>query len=402
MSRQNGLPLLLTGQGARQLVPLPLGSGPEQINEADLQGLIHEHPKLLPIAEIDSIFVNAVPICRELATRAGMIDNLLLTSSGLPVLVECKLWRNPQARREVVGQIIDYAKELARWTASDLQREVSKVLGHSGNVLVETLVAAGHVVDEIAFNDALTSNLKRGRFLLLIVGDGIHEGVEAIAEYLQMNAGLHFTFGLVELPIYVMPDGNRLVCPRVLARTALINRSVVTVPDGYKVAEPSGEEDALSDERDPVGRVQFWRDFVAELRLDDPEQTMPRAGKQGYVTLPMPVPGGNGWLVSYRSEPNWEVGVYFSFTRDSVGAQVNEGLLDAETEIIEQLGGTARVSSPDRLGRRLIQDAIRTGPWTVPAERERALNWLRERTNDFVNTLRPRIKQIVLDLGETN
>ena len=30
------------------------------------------------------------------------------------MLIECKLWRNPEARREVVGQILDYAKVLTR------------------------------------------------------------------------------------------------------------------------------------------------------------------------------------------------------------------------------------------------------------------------------------------------
>jgi hypothetical protein len=46
-----------------------------------------------------------------------------VTPSGLPVLVECKLWRNPQARHQVVSQILDYAKELSRWSSSDAQRE---------------------------------------------------------------------------------------------------------------------------------------------------------------------------------------------------------------------------------------------------------------------------------------
>ncbi|EAQ13298.1 hypothetical protein RB2654_09519 [Rhodobacterales bacterium HTCC2654] len=36
-------------------------------------------------------------------TPAGPIDNFLITLSGLPVIVECKSWRNPQACLEVVG-----------------------------------------------------------------------------------------------------------------------------------------------------------------------------------------------------------------------------------------------------------------------------------------------------------
>jgi hypothetical protein len=97
--------------------------------------------------------------------------------------------------------------------------------------LLDLVQAVDPEIDEQQFNDALTANLRRGRFLLLIVGDGIREGVEAIAEYLQLH-GLHFSLGLVELPIYVMPNGDRLVVPRVLARTHLIARNVVMVPDG--------------------------------------------------------------------------------------------------------------------------------------------------------------------------
>ncbi len=134
------------------------------------------------------MFVNPVPICTELKTKAGPIGNLFVTPSGLPVLVECKLWRNPQGRCEVVAQILDYAKELSRWSSADLQREVSRRLDRPDNPLLDLVRAAHPALDEARFNDALTVNLRRGRFLLLIVGDGIREGVEAIADYLLAHA----------------------------------------------------------------------------------------------------------------------------------------------------------------------------------------------------------------------
>jgi hypothetical protein len=74
------------------------------VREAFIQALVQEHPECLPITEIDEMFSGAAPICTELNTPAGPIDNFLVTPSGLPVLVECKLWRNPEARREVVSQ----------------------------------------------------------------------------------------------------------------------------------------------------------------------------------------------------------------------------------------------------------------------------------------------------------
>lgn len=235
MARQHCAPVLLTSDGRGEaLVPVGQQAGDGMVTEADIQALVHAHPGSLPIAEIDPMFAGAVPVCTELNTPAGAIDNLLITPSGLPVLVECKLWRNPEGRREVVGQILDYAKELTRWSSSDLQREVSRRLKRDGNPLLDLMRVIDPRLDEVQFNDALTANLRRGRFLLLIVGDGIREGVKAIAEYLQAHAGLHFSLGLVEMPIHLMPDGARLVAPRVLARAVLRRRLrlVGSVPPG--------------------------------------------------------------------------------------------------------------------------------------------------------------------------
>jgi hypothetical protein len=67
---------------------------------------------------------------------------------GRPVLVECKLWRNPEGRREVIGQILDYSKELTRWSSSDLQREASRKLKRDGNPLLDLVREAGHEIDE--------------------------------------------------------------------------------------------------------------------------------------------------------------------------------------------------------------------------------------------------------------
>ena len=291
MARQHCVPIFLPlGQQAGvALTPLGLSGGDAAVSEAYIQALVQAHPGCLPIAEIDPAFAGPVAICTELHTPAGWIDNLMVTPSGLPVLVECKLWRNSGARREVVGQILDYAKELSRWSAADLQREVSKRLKHPGNAMLELVRAVDPTVDEMDFNDALTRNLRLGRFLLLIVGDGIREGVEAIAEYLHVHAGLHFSLGLVELPIYIMPDGSRLVAPRVLARTTVITRTVMTLAEGYTlkksqddtaVVESDPDLAALTDEQQ-----RFWAEFLAGLKLDDKEQAIPKPAHQGLYRL---------------------------------------------------------------------------------------------------------------------
>jgi len=407
MGRQHATPILLSGDGATRLTPLNLGAGPEAVSEAALQQLIHDYPDCLPIAEIDPLFSGPIPICTELNTTAGPIDNFMVTPSGLPVLVECKLWRNPEMRRQVVSQILDYAKELSRWSSSDLQREASRRLGRAGNVLLEMVRGAGHDVDEMDFNDALTSNLRRGRFLLLIVGDGIREGVEAITEYLQIHAGLHFTLGLVELPIFVTPSGDRLLVPRVLARTQTLVRTVVSVPDGMAVVDEEGaREDGELGELD---RKPFWVEFLRGLSLDDPDQRLANPTNQGAIYFPLPAPGGTAWLTVFRVIAKWEVGLFLSYTRGSDGDRIVRRVLDDWETIRAELGGTVR-QHVDRAGRKspvaegeaprtLIQDEFRTGPWTDPAEKAKAMDWLRTRTNEFLNVLRPRVRAAAADLS---
>ncbi len=391
MSRQHATPLLIGSDGGSAVPLTALGGEAHGFDEGVIQALVHAHPAVLPIAEIDPIFADPVAICRELNTPAGPIDNLLVTPAGLPVLVECKLWRNPQARREVVGQILDYAKELGRWTAADLQREVKRRVPGRDNPVLELVREAGHAVDEADFTDALTHNLRRGRFLLLIVGDGIREGVEAIAEYLGGQAGLHFTLGLVEMPIFAAPDGGRLVVPRVLARTTLITREVVAVPDGFVL---KGEE-ALSPDEEvsemSLERQAFWSEFLSGLTLDDPEQMVPDPFKLGYITFTLPAPGAEIWLTVYRFVRKQEVGVTLSGRRTGASDLILRSILNDLPVIRNDLGGS--VSTFDQNGRELINDKLIVGDLSDPADRERAFAWLRRRTNDFVNVFRPRVRE---------
>lgn len=93
-----------------------LGAGTH--DEAWLQALIFAHPELLPISRIEPGFGAAVPVAREVACGHAYIDNLYLTPSGEIILAETKLWRNVQARREVVAQALAYVAALASWRQS--------------------------------------------------------------------------------------------------------------------------------------------------------------------------------------------------------------------------------------------------------------------------------------------
>lgn len=246
---QYGLPLIASGLGASALTQslkrVRFQTG--EYSERWLQELIMRHPSLLPIEQMEPAFAPAIPICMELNVPSGYVDNLYATPTGDLIIGETKLFRNPEARREVVGQIIDYAKDLAAWTYADLDAAIRKaepVAGSPSQGLFATVAAASgpEGLEEARFVDAVSRNLARGRFLLLIIGDGIQEGTEGITRFLQEHAQLHFTFGLVELAIYELPERagtpGYLVQPRIVARTYEIDRGTYTIDAGRIVFKP--------------------------------------------------------------------------------------------------------------------------------------------------------------------
>lgn len=249
-------------------------TGASAYDEAWLQRLIMRHPSLLPIDQLEPALVPLIPVCTELPTPSGYIDNLFITPDGGLILAECKLWWNPEARREVVAQIIDYAKDVSRWTYESLETAISKastaqVSETPEKLRLYDLVESETEMEEAQFVDAVSRNLKRGRFLLLIVGDGIQEGVESMATFLQQHAGLHFTLGLVSLGIFELPNRQFLVQPRIVARTTNIDRGIVTIEDGAILVRPPASQTVgqSGGKRTTISEEQFYE----RLAETDPE-----------------------------------------------------------------------------------------------------------------------------------
>ena len=97
-------------------------------NEDWLQNLIHAHPNLVPAGEVEACFENIIPVLREFPLPSGYLDNFYVTPEGYPVLVEVKLWKNQEARRKVVAQILEYAKDFAWQTYEDINKEICKMV----------------------------------------------------------------------------------------------------------------------------------------------------------------------------------------------------------------------------------------------------------------------------------
>lgn len=252
-SRQFCTPHLLTNGVAQRLCRVRYSD--DGFDEAFYQKLLLEHPLILPVDEIEPLFGPLLPLAREVRTGAGSVDVVYVSPEGYLTLVETKLWRNPDARREVVAQIIDYATAMSKWTYDQL-RDALKNAGAAGEDPLVTAVQEQPDFDKARFIDTVSRNLTKGRFLLLIVGDGIQEGVEHLADTLSRSPHLSFSLALVELALFRGKEVSEslFVQPRVLARTREVVRAVVEVrapsrPEDVSIVLPTADEGDESGKR---------------------------------------------------------------------------------------------------------------------------------------------------------
>ena len=235
-----GTPLLVSGRSSTKLVRAA------DLNERWLQEVIHRHPSCLPMDQIEPGIGHLIPVCLELPLRVGSVDNLLLTPEGNLVIVEVKLWRNPEARRQVVAQALDYATALFDLDYSELEQAVMRADFDGGEKpeRLYDLVDGANALPEQAFVDRVNRNLREGRIVILIVGDGIRTGAEALVTGLQAHANFHFTFALVEMPVYErpLPDSTDefLIVPNTLVKTVTVPRFTIRIADGAAVVSDAG------------------------------------------------------------------------------------------------------------------------------------------------------------------
>ncbi|HCS21843.1 MAG TPA: hypothetical protein DIW47_15015 [Bacteroidetes bacterium] len=369
-------------------------------DEASIQELIFNNPECLPVSDIDESFNPLVPVCMELNTQVGPMDILMTSPNGELVIIETKLWRNPEARRKVVAQILDYAKELSSWSYEDLQRELNKRLSTKGNILYDVVKRAKPdlVLSEADFVDSVSRSLERGRFLLLIAGDGIREGAAGIAEFLSSAGFMNFTFAMIEFNVYQAEGIGRLIIPKTLAKTTEISRMTIDVPKGFVLSKSDEIETSLSEksvlspdqEREKHFYTKFWQELLAELMFDDPGQALPNpANAQNLYVYPGTTK--RAWISAYFAKSQKRVGVYFRVARNQEGLELLEALSLEKDAIRSEFADEATWNWSD------VGDiSVRFPCDDVFADENREAlkdffkNWL----NTFVNVFRPRMKRL--------
>jgi hypothetical protein len=241
----------------------PIDPSQPLYRETWLQNLLEAHPDILPVAEIEPVFYPLIPIGREVQVKAGSIDNLFISLQGYPVLVETKLWRNPEARRDVLTQAIDYAASFSDWTFDGLDEATKKYTQSIG--LIDWIEQRHELeTDRIYFEETVSKNLRLGRFLILVVGDRIRSSLVDLLGYINKFPHLAFNVALVELQCYHMNPEEEwplFVVPSILARTEIVERTIVQVnvtQEGASKVTAVQVSPPKDGRRIPLTEEEFW------------------------------------------------------------------------------------------------------------------------------------------------
>jgi hypothetical protein len=149
------------------------------------------------------------------------VDHLFLDQDAVPTLVEVKRSSDTRIRREVVGQMVDYAANgVVYWPLEQLRELFVRQCERAGRD-PESVVAevAGEETDVEAFWGGAGDNLRAGKVRLVFVSDEIPRELRRVVEFLngQMSPAEVIA---IEVKQYLGANGIKTLVPRVIGQTA--------------------------------------------------------------------------------------------------------------------------------------------------------------------------------------
>jgi len=150
-----------------------------------------------------------VVFAREVATGSGPIDLVGVGSSGSITIMECKLAKNHQIKREVVGQVLDYAAALWETDPTGFAEAFAQKAGSDPfEALRGRFSTDGKPWDEEACRSEVARRLREGDFRLLIAVDSIDSELRRIIKFVNTRGSGASHLQLVALAFPRFAEGT--------------------------------------------------------------------------------------------------------------------------------------------------------------------------------------------------
>ncbi len=128
-------------------------------------------------------------------------------------MIECKLADNPEIKRKVIGQVLEYGAALWGMSYEGLDKIIKERIDTNLADFVRNSLE-DQDWDEESFRAHIEQNLKDGDFILVIVVDEINENMTQIVRFLNACGNPNFSFAALEMRRFHSGETEILV-PRV-------------------------------------------------------------------------------------------------------------------------------------------------------------------------------------------
>jgi hypothetical protein len=203
----------------------------EQTYESEklLQTWLAQYPALLVGNQIDAKgpkrFLLIEQECGVPAKEAGAdrwsIDHLFIDQDAIPTIVEVKRSSDTRIRREVVGQMLDYAANATEhWRVDHMRERFAANCQRKGVDATRKLKEfLRDDIDPEDFWKKANRNLQDRKLRLLFIADVIPTELQRIVEFLNEQMD-HTEVLAIEIKQFVGQQGLRSLVPRVIGQTS--------------------------------------------------------------------------------------------------------------------------------------------------------------------------------------
>ena len=289
--------------------------------ESTLDDLIVSCPSLLPIEQINEDFADPVLVIKQFGIDGNRIDVLLVNREGRITIVESKLKKNPEAKRKVFGQILDYATSIHNLDYETFSAKCGEYTKDTetprdaDDPLASMMEEFCDGFDAAEFRKKVTNGLELGRFLLVILGDKVHDELAEMVQFLTDHSQLGFEFAAVEFMHFESKDQNqkhKLIVPRVVEVYA--REFIRWEPDQTSVAAQElnkASHTSSGRKRQKLSEVEAIATFRSGvLELPEGEQTLKQIERLADECLKTEISmeyksSGNN-RIAYYYPPKWE------------------------------------------------------------------------------------------------
>jgi len=257
-----------------------------------LQGLLAKYPNLIAGDQIDAESPRRwLLVKREMGIPSQedgggrwSVDHLFLDQDAIPTLIEVKRSSDTRIRREVVGQMLDYAANaVVYWPVEEMRFQFEKNCESRGVDPRDELVAfLGDDGETDEFWQKAKTNLQAGKIRMLFVADVIPPELKRIVEFLneQMDPAEILAVEIRQFS----GRGMRTLVPRVFGQTQEAEKR----KGGAKTEKRQWDEDSffkeLAKQRN-AGEVAVARTLLDWARKNNVRVLWGQGNKTGSFTV---------------------------------------------------------------------------------------------------------------------